>query len=716
MRRKTAMVLLLLLAPVAACQRSLPPAATGLPGATVFSPTLTPLPTATATPAPTPLPTWTLLFHGAPCAETESECVVAGETPIAYYAIESDGSGLEQVTEFPSGLLPPEGSPRPYGEPRLSPDGRLLAYPAAEGLYVVDTVGGGGEYIFRPEGVSGVNPVGPVCWLPDGEGLSFVVRRWGEGRWHNEFYRIGVHGEEARLLFTLADLGSFIWTGVCSPDGREMAFAINPYGHKETGVYVVDLESGAWRRILQGYMVDLMRAPMDAALRAQTEALRASGKIIFAGVPCRLRGPDCAPVPGDPLYYYAVNWDGSGLENVLAIPALVVPPAGAPAGAFEGPVEPSPDGSKLAYADQEGVHIVEVSSGETRLGHPEMTWYFERFVQSYRQAPVCWTADGEGYAVLTHWRGRFNRIARMPLGVKGDEEVRPLLFHDEELEILTWACLSERGELAFSLHPQGGEKRGLYVLDLESGEQRRILEDYEVVSVGLWPSPATPQYLFAPLPGPVWRVHFQGAPCARLGEPWCDFGFPGSEGYISYYSFYSDGTGLQEIAEFPQSFRDHRLSPDGSFSTYSLLYDSVEGSAGLYVKDLSSGEARYLVGPEDIPGVTSAHRLVPACWTPDGSKIRFYVRFQENEHWKGAFYSIDLNGENLQRLLASPGLEGWESLAIGACLPDSQEMLFPIDSGNLTGLYLVNLERNEWRPILRGYSIHDMVVKSVATP
>ena len=355
--------------------------------------------------------------------------------------------------------------------------------------------------------------------------------------------------------------------------------------------------------------------------------------------------------------------------------------------------------------------------GETRLAHPEkIELTREKFVQSYRRAPVCWTPDGRNYTVLSHWRGRkFFRIARISLGGEEQPEVTSL-FLEEGLKIFTWACLSESGKLAFSLHPQTGEKRGLYMLDLESGEQRRILGDYEVVSVGEWPP--DPLYLFAPLPGPVGQIFFKGAPCAELSSG-CDGAFPDAPEYN--YSIYSDGSGLREITKFPQSSRDHRLSPDGSFSTYSLLYDSVEGSTGLYVKDLASGEARRLVGPEDIPEVTSMHWFVPVCWMPDGSAIRFYVRVQENDHWKGAFYSIDLNGENLQRLFASPSLEGLLTPAVGVCSPDNQEVLFPIDASDLTplrgvGLYLVNLERSEWRPILREYNLYGMVVKSVAAP
>ncbi len=131
--------------------------------------------------------------------------------------------------------------------------------------------------------------------------------------------------------------------------------------------------------------------------------------------------------------------------------------------------------------------------------------------------------------------------------------------------------------MAFSFYPRGGERRGLYWLDWESGKWRRILKEYEVVSAGNWPARGVAQYLFAPIPGPVWRIYFEGAPCAELGYH-CDSGFPGGEYYIKRYWLYSDGTGLQEIERIPpfqpiplpegapRCSNYPQLSPDGTLA------------------------------------------------------------------------------------------------------------------------------------------------------
>jgi len=575
-----------------------------------------------------------------------------------------------------------------------------LAYPAYEGLYVVDEAGEG-QYLFRPDDVPGANPVGPVCWMPDGK-TRFVVRRWEDDHWRHAFYSMGLDDESPQLLFTLDDLESFIWSGICSPDGEEMAFTLNPYGQKADGVYLVDLESGEWRQILDHYVVDRMRAPLPVWLRETTEALRESGKILFAGTPCRLRGPDCEPLPANPLYYYAINPDGSGLENVLAVPPLVVPPGGASAEAFEGPVEPSPDGSLLVYADVDGAYVVDVASGETHLGHPRKNpWTGERLIPSYRQAPICWAADGTRIELM----GTFGpgKIWILPLKAETTEERRTFFLEEPLGTILTWGCLPDGKEVAFSFSPKGGDKRGIYVLNWETGDWRRILEGYEVVSVGTWPS--RPLYSFAPIAGDVWQVFFRGAPCAELVKG-C-MASMGSPEY--YYSMYSDGTGLQEIAGFPQLpaipslpegapalSRFPHLSPDGLLA----VYYSIDHPRGLYVVDNTRNEARLLIGVDSMPGANS---FGPACWTPDGSAIRFSVQFQEEGKWQNALYYIDHSGENLNKLFTVTGL--YDSMHTGMCSPDNREMIFePL----WEGLYVLNLESGEWKPILADYATYGL--------
>ncbi len=570
-------VLLLLL--TAACQTQPSPPSTLPPTATVV-PTLTLLSTSTPLPTHTPAPTWPILFRGAPCEVDDSECVVSQETPFAYYSITSNGLDVQNITVFPSGILPPEGSPRSYGEPQFSPDGSLLAYPASKGLYVVDAMSEG-RYLFQPDDTSGTNPVGPVCWMPDGQSLKFVVRHQKDGQWHHTFYRIGLDAADPQVLFSIDDLPSFIWSGICSPDGKEMAFTINPSGGKGDGIYVMNLESGERRQILSHYTVDQIRAPMPAWLQATTESLRESEKIIFAGTPCSLRGPDCAPVPGDPLHYYTINPDGTGLENVLAIPPLLVPPASAPASAFDGPVQPSPDGRMLAYAEINGVYVIDAMTGAASRIPPENStpfWWFN----SYRRAPVCWIEDGTALEL----KERTSRFRITSPDAKTQEETRVVYLSNPPDTILTWACLPNGEELAFSLSPKGGEQQGLYIMSLRDGEWRQVLRDYEVVSVGVWPS--APLYTYAPIPGPVWQIFFKGAPCAELITG-CSGAFPGAPEYN--YSIYSDGTGFQEIAKLPSvtdivlpngapglSQKPH-LSPDGLY----LVYYSSDHPRGLYI-------------------------------------------------------------------------------------------------------------------------------------
>ena len=708
MKYKVVIILIALLPLVAACQDGpAPPPTLPTTAAAAISPT--PFPTFTPLPTPTPVPTWPILFRGAPCEVTDSECNVAPDTPIAYYTISSDGTGLKNVTEFPSGILPPEGSPRPYGEPQFSPDGSTLAYPAYEGLYVVDEAGEG-QYLFRPDDVPGANPVGPVCWMPDVKTIKFVVRRWEDNHWRHAFYSMGLDDEHPQLLFTLDDLESFIWSGVCSPDGEEMAVTLNPYGQKADGVYLVELESGEWRQILTHYMIDRIRAPLPAWLRETTEALRESGKILFTGTPCSLRGPDCEPLPANPLYYYAINPDGSGLENVLAIPPRVVPPDSAPPIAFDGPVVPSPDGSMLAYAGRDGGYVVDVASGETRRVPAEDPWPTR--IHSYRQAPICWTADGT-MLELMHTFGP-GGIWILPLKAETTEKERAFSFKEPLLDtILTWGCLLDGKEVAFSFSPKGGEHRGLYVMGLESGQRWPILEGYEVVSVGTWPS--RPLYSFAPIAGDVWQIFFRGAPCAELVEE-C-MASMGSPEYN--YSMYSDGTGLQEVAEIPKSSQPSlpvplpegapfpscspQPSPDSSLSTYY----SNDHLRGLYVVDNTS-QVRLLIDMNDIPGTSW---LRPACWTSDGAAVRFCVQLQEEEkQQENVFYSINQNGENLRRLFVLTGLS--DSIYGVTCSPDNGEMIFRLfeEGGEL---YLLGFETGEWRPILTGYGVYGTPVSGL---
>jgi dipeptidyl aminopeptidase/acylaminoacyl peptidase len=126
---------------------------------------------------------------------------------------------------------------RVVGDPRLSPDGRLLAFVAAEGgsarLVLVDADGG-------PEVVlsSDPAPVGPRTlgggafdWAPDGSALAYAGGGRRGGLWWQP-----VTGGPPRCL---VDGGSVAAPAV-SPDGTRVAYGV---GDRDVAVVAVD---GAW--------------------------------------------------------------------------------------------------------------------------------------------------------------------------------------------------------------------------------------------------------------------------------------------------------------------------------------------------------------------------------------------------------------------------------------------------------------------------------------
>ncbi|MGB9619984.1 MAG: hypothetical protein ACPL7K_06205, partial [Armatimonadota bacterium] len=108
---------------------------------------------------------------------------------------------------------------------------------------------------------------GPVCWTPDGSAVRFVLRagNWPEVNAYfpspvNALYAIDRDGENLRLLYVITDVHGLINWGDCSPDNREMAFS---FGYE---LYIINLDTGNWRRILADYLVDRIRTcPTESA-------------------------------------------------------------------------------------------------------------------------------------------------------------------------------------------------------------------------------------------------------------------------------------------------------------------------------------------------------------------------------------------------------------------------------------------------------------------
>lgn len=267
-------VLILLVCLLCACQSATPAtpdlsATTATPTATATlaptataTPTDTPSPTLSPTPTATPLPVWQILFRGHPCGE--NDCWPTDDGPTYTYAINSDGSDLHEVDEFPPDIVLP-GNPDMYSfmTPQLSLDGAMWAY--LDGYRTLTLINSTSGQAYDGLGGGQGTVVGAVCWALDGKSLIYSVQYLSSkyGDKDSEFYQKGCcrfHSVENRsqMLFTVP---SELWieNADCSPHGHEMVFANSSANPDKSKLYVINLHTGEWRVILSGYFFSTLR-------------------------------------------------------------------------------------------------------------------------------------------------------------------------------------------------------------------------------------------------------------------------------------------------------------------------------------------------------------------------------------------------------------------------------------------------------------------------
>jgi len=203
---------------------------------------------------------WQILFQGHPCGE--NDCWPTDDGPTYTYAINSDGSDLHEVDEFPPDIVLP-GNPDMYSAmtPQLSPDGTMWVY--LDGYRTLNLINSTSGRIYDILGGGQGTVVGAVCWTPDGKSLIYSVQylssRYGEK--DNEFYQIEcckLHNDIPRQLYTTP---SELWieNADCSPRGHEMVFANSSADPDKSKLYVINLHTGEWRVILSGYFFSALR-------------------------------------------------------------------------------------------------------------------------------------------------------------------------------------------------------------------------------------------------------------------------------------------------------------------------------------------------------------------------------------------------------------------------------------------------------------------------
>ncbi len=196
---------------------------------------------------------------------------------------------------------------------------------------------------------------------------------------------------------------------------------------------------------------------------------------------------DCQTFDDTPTYYYVINSDGTGLERVDAMPSAPTPapPGGLPDHYILCPPQFSPDGSRLAYAARGGLYVVDMETGKTnRVFQPDNISGASPVL-----GPFCWTADGYSIRLVVRSRENLNWVNTFYMIDRDGDDVR-ILFTLTDLGGLIGPgdCSPGNQELAFSLFPFPTESQaGLYIINFDNGERRKILADYSVDVIRTWP-------------------------------------------------------------------------------------------------------------------------------------------------------------------------------------------------------------------------------------
>jgi hypothetical protein len=144
-----------------------------------------------------------------------------------------------------------------FYELHFSPQGdTLLAYGETsnhEAQLLVHQIEGDTQLIYSSADEDG-NSTGAARWLPDGEKIEFVSTKYFQpgDTVTTTFNLIGPDGSDLEVRLNLVadvDMSNGTW----SPDGQEFAFTYADAPGAESGVYVLNLNTGEWRQVLSHF-------------------------------------------------------------------------------------------------------------------------------------------------------------------------------------------------------------------------------------------------------------------------------------------------------------------------------------------------------------------------------------------------------------------------------------------------------------------------------
>lgn len=202
-------------------------------------------------------------------------------------------------------------------------------------------------------------------------------------------------------------------------------------------------------------------------------------EIWFNGFSCA-QAQDCNPDPSTEYYFYSIMSDGTGLRQleVTEFPPILALPENAPPLKQQGAVPPpllSPDKTSVLYLGDKGIlYKVNVSDGQTTILYTPT---------QERVGPYCWSSDGQSIAFLTLAQ---SSVAMFSVNQDG-ENLRQEFDLKETSNIVFGVCSPDHQEMATSV-PWGDKlKSGLLIINVNSGEIRRILNNFSVWTVRVAP-------------------------------------------------------------------------------------------------------------------------------------------------------------------------------------------------------------------------------------
>ncbi len=151
------------------------------------------------------------------------------------------------------------------------------------------------------------------------------------------------------------------------------------------------------------------------------------------------------------------------------------------------------------------------------------------------------------------------------------------------------------------------------------------------------------------------------------------FSNTGPDGNNEIYTVYPDGTGLKKLTNSPQRECGPAWSPDGSKIAYYIHYDNFTWSE--FIMDADGRNSKRLTNTANVCDG-------PPAWSPDGKYIAF-GRWYSQENYRAELWMMNADGTNIHRVgNFSADSPHWS--------PDGSKLVIAYQNNNRSSIAVVN--------------------------